>query len=75
MNTENIHKYLQHKIKQNHKNISSRLKYQKYMKLLRLMKTVADAQKLGGKVRRQTYAENFCGKLKRKTYAEKLGGV
>jgi hypothetical protein len=32
---------LQHKIKQNHKNISIRLKYQKYMKFLRLMKTVA----------------------------------
>jgi hypothetical protein len=41
-NTENIHKDLQHKIKQNRKNISIRLKYQKYMKLLRLMKTAAD---------------------------------
>jgi hypothetical protein len=37
------------------------------MKLLRLMKTVAAAQNLGGKVRRQTYAENFCGKLLRIT--------
>jgi hypothetical protein len=46
---------LQHKIKQNHKkNITIRLKYQKYMKLLRLMKTVADAQNLGGKLWRET---------------------
>jgi hypothetical protein len=43
MNTENIYT-----------NISIRLKYQKYMKLLRLMKTVADAQNLGGKVRRKS---------------------
>jgi hypothetical protein len=43
---------LQHKIKQNHKNISIRIKYQKYMKLLRLMRTVADAQNLGGKLLR-----------------------
>jgi hypothetical protein len=66
---------LQHKIKQNHKNISIRLKISKYMKLLRLMKTMADARNLGGKVRRQTYAENFCGKLRWKTYAKKLGGM
>ncbi len=45
------------------------------MKLLRLMKTMADARNLGGKVRRQTYAENFCGKLRWKTYAKKLGGM
>jgi hypothetical protein len=56
---------LQHKIKQNHKNNSIRKKYKKYIKLLRLMKTVAAAQNLGGKVRRQTYAENFCEKLGR----------
>ncbi len=68
--TENIDKYLQHKIKQNHKNISIRLKYQKYMKLLRLMKTVVDAWDLGGKLLRKTIAENFCGKLLRKTSAE-----
>ncbi len=42
---------MQHKIKQNHKNISFRLKYQKYMKLLRLMKTMVDAQNLEGKPR------------------------
>jgi hypothetical protein len=58
---------LQHKIKQNHKNISTRLKYKKYMKLLRLMKTAADAQNFGGKLRRKTSAENFGGKLLRKT--------
>jgi hypothetical protein len=46
-----MHKYLQHKIEQNHKIISIRLNYQKYMKLLRLMKIMADAQNLGGKVR------------------------
>jgi hypothetical protein len=37
------------------------------MKLLRLMKTVAAAQNLGGKVRRQTYAEKLGGKLMRKS--------
>jgi hypothetical protein len=58
---------LQHKIKQNHKNISSRLKHQKYMKLLRLMKTVADAQNLGGKLRRKTSAEKLGGKVRRKS--------
>jgi hypothetical protein len=58
---------LQHKIKQNHKNISIRLKYQKYMKLLRLMKTVADAQNSGGKVRLKTSAEKLGGKLLRKS--------
>jgi hypothetical protein len=67
MNTENIHKYLQHKIKQNHKNNSIRLKYQKYMKLLRLMKTLAAAQKLGGKVRRQTSASCKIVKSMRQT--------
>ena len=34
------------------------------MKLLRLMKIVAAAQNLGGKVRRQTYEENFGGVVK-----------
>jgi hypothetical protein len=53
--------------KQNHKNNSIRLKILKYMKLLRLMKTVAAAQNLGGKVRRQTYAENLCGKVRQKS--------
>jgi hypothetical protein len=38
------------------------------------MKTVAAALNLGGKVRRETYAENFCGKLRRKTYAENFCG-
>jgi hypothetical protein len=31
-------------------------------------------EKLGGKVRRQTYAENFCGKFRQKTYAENFCG-
>ncbi len=48
------------------------------MKLMRLMKTVAAAQNLGGKVRRQTYeenlGENLGGKLRRKTYAENFCG-
>jgi hypothetical protein len=52
---------LQHRIKQNYKNNSIRLKYQKYMKLLRLMKTVAAAQNLGEKVGQKIYAENLCG--------------
>ncbi len=69
-NTENIHKDLQHKIKQNRKNISIRLKYQKYMKLLRLMKTAADVWNLGGKVRRKTSAEKLGGKVRRKSSAE-----
>jgi hypothetical protein len=34
------------------------------MKLLRLMKIVAAAQNLGGKVRRQTYAEKLGGVVK-----------
>jgi hypothetical protein len=55
------------KIKQNHTDISLRSKYQKYMKLLRLMKTMAAAQNLGGKVRRQTYAEKLGGKVGRKS--------
>jgi hypothetical protein len=58
---------LQHEIKQNHKNIIIRLKYQKCMKLLRLMKIVADAQNFGGKVWRQTYAEKLGGKLMQKS--------
>jgi hypothetical protein len=66
---------LQHRIKQNHKNNSVRLKLSKYMKLLRLMKIVAAAQKLGGKVRRQTYAEKLDGKLMQKRSADNLGGV
>jgi hypothetical protein len=74
MNTENIHKYLQHKIKENHKNISIRLKYQKCMKLLCLMKLVADAWNLGGKLRPKFAAENCCGKLLRKTSAENFCG-
>ena len=37
------------------------------MKLLRHMKIVAAAQNLGGKVRRQTYAEKLGGKLMRKS--------
>ena len=45
------------------------------MKLLRLMKTMADARNLGGKVRRQTYAEKLGGKIRRKTSADNLGGV
>ncbi len=57
-------------IKQNHKNNSIRLKYQKCIKLLHLIKTVAAAQNLGGKARRQTYAEHFCEKLRRKSWAE-----
>ncbi len=44
------------------------------MKLLRLMKTVAAAQNLGGKIRRHTYAEKLGGKLMQKTSAENLGG-
>jgi hypothetical protein len=44
------------------------------MKLLRLMKTVADAQKLGGKLMWKTSVENFCGKLLRKTSAENFCG-
>jgi hypothetical protein len=41
------------------------------MKLLRLMKIVAAAQNLGGKVRRQTYEEKLGGKVRRscKIYA------
>jgi hypothetical protein len=65
---------LQHKIQQNHENNSTRLKYQKYMKLLRRMKTVAAAQNLGGKVMRKTSAENLGGKLLRKTSAENFCG-
>jgi hypothetical protein len=57
---------LQHKIKQNHKNISLCLKYQK-KKLLHLMKTVAAAQNSGGKVRLQTSVENLGGKPLRKS--------
>jgi hypothetical protein len=45
------------------------------MKLLRLIKIVAAAQNLCGKVRRQTYAEKLGGKLLRKTPADNLGGV
>ncbi len=37
------------------------------MKLLRLMKIVADAQNFGGKVWRQTYAEKLGGKLMQKS--------
>jgi hypothetical protein len=44
------------------------------MKLLRLMKIVADAKNPGGKLRRKFAAENFCGKLLRKTVAENFGG-
>ena len=44
------------------------------MQLLCFMKIVAAAQNLGGKVRRQTYAEKLGGKVRRQTYAEKLGG-
>ncbi len=44
------------------------------MKLLRLMQIVVAAQNLGGKVRRQTYAEKLGGKVRWQTYAEKLGG-
>ncbi len=45
------------------------------MKLLRLMKIVADAWNLGGKLRRKTFAENCCGKLLRKTIAENFCGI
>ncbi len=44
------------------------------MKLLRLMKIVADAKNPGGKLRRKFAAENFYGKLRRKTVAENFGG-
>ncbi len=44
------------------------------MKLLRLMKFVAAAQNLGGKVRRQTYAEKLGGNVLWQTYAEKFCG-
>ena len=45
------------------------------MKLLRLMKIVAAAQNLGGKVRWQTHAEKLGSKLMRKSSADNLGGV
>jgi hypothetical protein len=66
MNTENIHKYLQKQNQAKSENISIRLKYCKYMKFLRLMKIVADAQNSGGKFRRKIAAEICCGKLLRK---------
>ena len=40
------------------------------MKLLRLMKIVADAKNPGGNLLRKTVAENFCRKLLRKTSVE-----
>jgi hypothetical protein len=44
------------------------------MKLLLLMKIVAAAQNLGGKVRWQTYAEKLGGKVRGQTYAENFCG-
>jgi hypothetical protein len=42
------------------------------MKLLRLMKIVAAAQKSGGKLRRKFAAENCCGKLLRNVKSMRL---
>ncbi len=44
------------------------------MRLLRLMKIVAAALNLGGKLRQKFAAENCCGKLLRKTVAENFCG-
>jgi len=69
INTENIHKYLQHKIKQNHKILKN---YCVSWKLWQMPKI--QAENLGGNLLRKTSAENFCGKLLRKTSAENFCG-
>ncbi len=69
LNTENTHRYLQHKIKQI-------IKYWYPLKMLQMHEITASHENCGGclKFRRKTQAEICCGKLLRKIAAENCCG-